>query len=139
MPVRTSSVPVAREQQSSAYDREKEQRERRDREKEREYRERERERAKPKEANGPSPTAVATQKKKQEQRISTMTEAQIMEKLRKCRQVQLDMYGSRVVNNFWFQVLLLALVIPMNPSRDSRELVKGTYDICKKGSIKRHQ
>jgi hypothetical protein len=43
-------------------------------------------------------------------------------------------------NNFWFQVLLLALVIPMNPSRDSRELVKGTYDICKKkkGPIKRH-
>lgn len=97
LPVRTSSVPVAREQQSSPYDREKEQRERRDREKEREYRERERERAKPKEANGPSPTAVAAQKKKQEQRISTMTEAQIMEKLRKCRQVQLDIYGSRVV------------------------------------------
>ncbi|CAM0134941.1 Protein kinase [Umbelopsis sp. WA50703] len=80
LPVRTSSVPVAREQQPyerSPIDREKE---RREREKEREYREREKEQ--PKQVNNPPPTTVATQKKKQEQRISTMTESQIMEKLR---------------------------------------------------------
>jgi hypothetical protein len=82
LPVRTSSVPVAREQQPyerSPIDREKE---RREREKEREYREREKEQ--PKQVNNPPPTTVATQKKKQEQRISTMTESQIMEKLRTC-------------------------------------------------------
>ncbi|KAJ2962780.1 hypothetical protein NQZ79_g2085 [Umbelopsis isabellina] len=80
LPVRSSSVPVAREQQPyerSPIDREKE---RREREKEREYREREKEQ--PKQVNNPPPTTVATQKKKQEQRISTMTESQIMEKLR---------------------------------------------------------
>jgi len=87
LPVRTSSVPVGRDQQSSersAYDREKEHRERREKErqKEKEYRDREREREKPKEADGQAPPTVTTQKKKQEQRISTMTEAQIMDKLR---------------------------------------------------------
>lgn len=86
MPVRTSSVPSPRDPSSSertaAQDRE--QRERREREKERErQREREhRDREKVKEAAA-SPPPAPTPTKKQEQRISTMTESQIMEKLRK--------------------------------------------------------
>lgn len=86
LPVRTSSVPSPRDPSSSertaAQDRE--QRERRDRDKERErQREREhRDREKVKEAAAAPPPAP-TPTKKQEQRISTMTESQIMEKLRK--------------------------------------------------------
>ncbi|CAO3687691.1 unnamed protein product [Umbelopsis ramanniana] len=85
LPVRTSSVPSPRDPSSSertaAQDRE--QRERRDRDKERErQREREhRDREKVKEAAAAPPPAP-TPTKKQEQRISTMTESQIMEKLR---------------------------------------------------------
>lgn len=135
MPVRTSSVPVGRDQQSSersAYDREKEHRERREKErqKEKEYRDREREREKPKEADGQAPPTVTTQKKKQEQRISTMTEAQIMDKLRKwyCDILRLFRFCTDLgTHTFVYQALSLPLAIPTNPSRESRELVKGMY------------
>ncbi|SAM08969.1 hypothetical protein [Absidia glauca] len=94
VPVRQSSISTY---DSSSYDREKQQQQQREREyleREREVREREREkerqrererekeRERQKEREREKAAAQVSTKKKVEQRISTMTEAQIMEKLR---------------------------------------------------------
>ncbi|KAI8342345.1 kinase-like domain-containing protein [Chlamydoabsidia padenii] len=86
VPVRQSSISTY---DSDKYDREKQQREReylereREREKERQReREREKERERHKEREREKAAAQVSTKKKVEQRISTMTESQIMDKLR---------------------------------------------------------
>lgn len=92
--MRSSNSATTYEDSRMIYEREKErlmrerERERelraREREKERQLREKERERLQREREREKAAQQVSTPKKKVEQRISTMTEAQIMEKLRKC-------------------------------------------------------
>ncbi|KAI9303351.1 kinase-like domain-containing protein [Cunninghamella echinulata] len=84
VPVRGSSI-TPYESDRLAYEKEKRERENREREREKERqreREREKERERQKEREREKAAAQVSTKKKVEQRISTMTEAQIMEKLR---------------------------------------------------------